>query len=294
MTRVFAGAAIAVLLVVFGSDPARAQASEDSSSELQCFPWQEMKGGRCVAKPASAPPAAPAAAPALAPAPTPAPARAPEVSTDPCGTRGLSTPCQCPAASHLDMASGTCVADAPATPPAAVTPVAPTVAIVCNGGTVANGACICPSGFELMSTDGNPGNGGTCVKAHAENCLGGVLTVSGTCLCTGQVVMSGETYGLEYVNGKCVPKRCPEQTVAKGGKCLAISTTAAVPEVQEPKPPAPKAADDADEHRRHCGKGMVRTHAGCAPARHRYPPEIGAIPSELQRYYRNYQITPGN
>ena len=291
MTRVFAGAAIAVVLVVFGSGPARAQANEDSSSDLQCFPWQEMKGGRCVAKPATAPPVAPAASPTLAPAP------APEVSTDPCGLRGLSTPCNCPAATHLDAASGTCVADAPVRPsPAAVTPiapVAPTVAIVCTGGTVTNGTCVCPSGFNLMSTDGNPANGGTCVKTHADNCLGGELTVSGTCLCTGQVVMSGETYGLEYVNGKCVPKRCPEQTVLKGGRCVAISTTAAAPDVQ-PKPAAPKAADEEDEHRRRCGKGMVRTHAGCAPARHRYPPEIGAIPSDLQRYYRNYQITPGN
>jgi hypothetical protein len=291
MTRVFAFAAIAVLLTIFNSVPARAQANDDSSSDLQCFPWQEMKGGRCVAKPVTAPPPAAAA--------SPAPPPAPELSTDPCGLRSLSTPCRCPAATHLDAASGTCIADAPVTPispaPAATpAPIPPALAIVCAGGTVTNGACICPSGFELMSTDGNPANGGTCVKTHADNCLGGELTVSGTCLCTGQVVMSGETYGLEYVNGKCVPKRCPEQTVMKGGRCLAISTTAAAPAVEATKPAAPKEADDEDEHRRRCGKGMVHTHAGCAPARRRYPVGLGAIPSELQRYYRNYQVAPGN
>ncbi len=292
MTRVFAFAAITALLFVFGSVPARAQANEDPSSDLQCFPWQEMKGGRCVAKPVPAQPPVSA----TSPAPAPAPSSGPEISTDPCGLRSLSTPCKCPTATHLDAAGGACVADAPVTPtpPPVVTPVAPTLTIVCAGGTATNGACTCPSGFNLMSTDGNPANGGTCVKAHADNCLGGELTVSGTCLCTGQVVMSGETYGLEYVNGKCVPKRCPEQTVLKGGRCLAISTTAAAPEPETTKPAPAKEADEEDEHRRHCGKGMVHTHSGCVPARHRYPVGLGAIPSDLQRYYRNYQIAPGN
>jgi len=164
--------------------------------------------------------------------------------------------------------------------------------MVCAGGTVTNGACVCPSGFNLMSTDGNPASGGTCVKVHADNCLGGELTVNGTCLCTGQVVMSGETYGLEYVNGKCVPKRCPEQTVLKSGRCLAISTTAAAPEPAATRPAPAKEADEEDEHHRRCGKGMVHTHAGCVPARHRYPVGLGDIPSDLQRYYRNY--APGN
>jgi hypothetical protein len=297
MTRCFSAAAIALFLVFFGSVQARAQANEDSSSDLQCFPWQEMKNGRCVAKPVAAPPPAPAASPALAPAP--------ELSIDPCGLRSLSTQCKCPAPTHLDAASGTCVADAPATPVAPVIPAAPVVprpaiAIVCTGGTVTNGACACPSGFNLMSTDGNAANGGTCVKAHADNCLGGELTVNGTCLCAGQVVMSGETYGLEYVNGKCVPKRCPEQTVLKGNRCLAISTTAAAPELEPAKPAAQKEADEEDEHRRHCGKGLVHTHSGCVPARHRYPLGMGTIPPDLQRYYRNYQVpgfssaTPGN
>ena len=296
MTRVFAVAAIAVLLVVFTQVPARAQANEDSSFDLQCFPWQEMKGGRCVAKPVTAPPPGPVASPS--PAASPAPAPSAEGSSDLCGLRSLSTQCKCPAATHLDAGSGTCVADAPVTPapPAAIPapPIAPALAIVCSGGTVTNGACVCPSGFNLMSTDGNPANGGTCVKVHADNCLGGELTVNGTCLCTGQVVMSGETYGLEYVNGKCVPKRCPEQTVLKGGRCLAMSTTAAAPEPAATRPAPAKEVDEEDEHRRRCGKGMVHSHAGCVPARHRSPVGLGDIPSDLQRYYRNYQIAPGN
>ena len=298
MTRCFAAAAIAIVLMIFASVPARAQANEDASSDQQCFPWQEMKGGRCVAKPVAAPPPAPAASPA------------PELSTDklstdklsidPCSLRSLSSQCKCPAATHLDSASGTCVADAPARPVTPSVAPRPAVTIACSGGTVTNGACVCPSGFSLMSTDGNAANGGTCVKAHADNCLGGELTVNGTCLCSGQVVMSGETYGLEYVNGKCVPKRCPEQTVWKGGRCLAISTTAAAPEPEAVTPAAPKEADEEDEHRRHCGKGMVHTHAGCVPARHRATLGIGAIPPDLRRYYRNYQMpgfssaTPGN
>jgi hypothetical protein len=285
MTRCFSAAAIGVFLVVFSSNPTRAQPNEDS--DLQCFPWQEMRNGRCVAKPVAAPPP---------PAATPAPPPAPQLSTDPCSLRSLSSQCKCPASTHLDAASGTCVADAPVTPAAppvtAATP-KPVVAIVCAGGTVADGACICPSGFNLMSTDGNSASGGTCVKAHADNCLGGELTVSGTCLCTGQVVMSGEAYELEYVNGKCVPKRCPEQTALKGGKCIAISRTAASPEPETTTPPVqPKQADDEDAHRHRCGHGMVLTHSGCAPARRRYPVGIGAIPPDLQRYYRNYQ-TPG-
>ncbi|WP_156927978.1 hypothetical protein [Bradyrhizobium sp. Tv2a-2] len=288
MTRCFAAAAIAVFLVFFSSNPIRAQANKDS--DLQCFPWQEMRNGRCVAKPvATPPPPAPAAAPAPAPPPPP------QLSTDPC-LRNLSSQCKCAASTHLDATSGTCVADAPVAPvapPVAPATPKPVVAIVCTGGTVTDGACICPSGFNLMSIDGSPANGGTCVKAHADNCLGGELTVSGICLCTGQVVMSGETYGLEYVNGKCVPKRCPEQTVLKSGKCLAISTTAAAPEPETTTPPVqPRRAEDEDAHRHRCGHGMVITHSGCAPARRRYPVGIGAIPPDLQRYYRNHQ-TPG-
>jgi hypothetical protein len=302
MTRCIAAAAIALVLVIFGSVPARAQANEDSSSDQQCFPWQEMKNGRCVAKPVATPPPAPVASPA--PELSTEKLSTDKLSADPCSLRSLSSQCKCPAATHLDSASGTCVADAPATPvvPAVTPPVAPrpAVAIVCSGGTVTNGACVCPSGFNLLSTDGNAANGGTCVKAHADNCLGGELTVNGTCLCSGQVVMSGETYGLEYVNGKCVPKHCPEQTVLRSGKCLAISTTAAAPEPEAAKPAAAKETDEEDEQRHHCGKGMVHSHSGCVPARHRYPVGIGTIPPDLQRYYRNYQVpgfssaAPGN
>ena len=282
MTRFFAAAGIAILLVAFNSVPARAQANEDSASDLQCFPWQEMRNGRCIAKPVEAP----------QPSPAPVPLAAPQRSPDPCGLRGLSTQCKCPAATHPDAASGACVADAPVTP--APPPVAPkpAVTIVCSGGTVASGTCVCPSGFNLMSSDGSAANGGTCVKTHADNCLGGELTVSGACLCNGQVVMSGETYGLEYVNGKCVPKRCPEQTILKSGKCIALSSTAAAPEPQPTRVAAPKQADEEDEHRHHCGHGMVHTHSGCVSARRHYPVGIGAIPPDLQRYYRNYQ-TPG-
>jgi hypothetical protein len=294
MPRCFAAAAITVFLVIFNATLARAQTNEDSSSDLQCFPWQEMKGDRCVAKPVAAPP------PAAAASPAPVASPAPEPALDPCGLRSLSTQCKCPAATHLDAASGSCVADAPVTSVAPQVAPRPAVVIVCTGGTVTNGACVCPSGFNLMSTDGNAANGGICVKPHADNCLGGELTVSGTCLCTGQVVMSGETYGLEYVNGKCVPNRCPEQTVLRSGKCVAISTTAAAPEPETTKPASPKETDEEDERRHHCGKGMVHTHSGCVPARHRYPVGIGTIPSELRRYYRNYQVpgfsaaTPGN
>jgi hypothetical protein len=281
MTRSFAAAAIAVLWLVFNSLPACAQSNEDSSSDLQCFPWQEMRNGQCVAKPAGAPQPS-------APVPAIAPPAAPQLSTDPCGLRSLSTQCRCPAATHLDASSGTCVADAPV-PPTTPT-VTPGTAIACNGGAVTNDVCICPSGFHLMSTDGSAANGGTCIKTHADNCLGGELTVDGTCLCTGRVVMSGEAYGLEYVNGKCLPKRCPEQTVLRDGKCLAVSTTA--PEPHTTKPAAVKEADEEDEDRRRCGRGMIHTHTGCVPARRRYPGGIGAIQGDLHHYYRNYEM-PG-
>jgi hypothetical protein len=57
----------------------------------------------------------------------------------------------------------------------------------------------------------------------AAVCLGGELTVSGQCLCSGQVTMSGETYLLEYSRGKCLPMRCPVSEV-KDGKCTASPT----------------------------------------------------------------------
>jgi hypothetical protein len=282
MTRWLAATAIVVILTAFTSFSAHAQANEESSGDSQCFPWQELRNGRCVAKPSAPPPAAPLPAPVRAPEAT-----ADQPSADPCNPRSLSGRCICPDGTHRDAAGTSCIADAPAAvaPPAAAIAPPPTL---CNGGTRRDGACVCPAGFDLMSTDSNPANGGTCVKVHADNCLGGELTVSGTCLCNGRVLMSGETYALEFLNGKCVPKRCSEQTVLTGGRCLAISTSPAAPAPDAPLPAGPKQADAGDQRRQRCGHGMVRTHAGCVPARRRTPDGMGALPSELQRYERNY------
>jgi hypothetical protein len=63
----------------------------------------------------------------------------------------------------------------------------------------------------------------------AENCLGGELTADGKCLCTGQVVMSGETYLLEYSRGKCLPRQCPVGTLPRDGKCVATSAGSPAP-----------------------------------------------------------------
>jgi hypothetical protein len=95
--------------------------------------------------------------------------------------------------------------------------------VVCGGGVMNNGVCTCPAGFNLMQANGNVAGSGTCVRTNAENCLGGELTVTGTCFCNGRVTMSGETYALEFVGGKCVPKRCPEHSYLKDGKCVPAS-----------------------------------------------------------------------
>jgi hypothetical protein len=106
--------------------------------------------------------------------------------------------------------------------------------------------------------------------------------------------MSGETYLLEFTNGKCVPMRCPVSTEMRNGKCTAVPavTPASAP---EPEPKArPKETRDTDEgeHHRGCGHGMVRTHSGnCVVARRRMP--AVAAPPGLTQYYRNYQF-PGN
>jgi hypothetical protein len=63
------------------------------------------------------------------------------------------------------------------------------------------------------------------VRSNAENCRGGVLTVAGVCLCDGRVTMSGETYALEFLAGKCVPKRCPDSSYLREGKCVASNDT---------------------------------------------------------------------
>jgi len=207
----------------------------------------------------------------------------------------------CPINTHLDT-SGHCVADGTPLPPTVT--VAPTRKaddnVVCEGGTVSNGLCLCPAGFNVMPTSANA-NGGTCVRTNAENCQGGEMTVNGTCLCNGQVVMSGETYLLEHINGKCVPKHCPVETQWHDGKCVALS---AVSPSSEPEPKSkpsaketPKESSDEDEHR-HCGRGMVRTRSGCVAIHHKLPgiysgapPGLLAAPAppNLTKYYRNYQ-----
>jgi len=286
MTRISTtAAAILIGLAFFNSLPAAAQSDEDA----QCFPWQEYRNGRCVAKPTQAPP----------PMPEPSPAPAAIGSCDG-GTRGLSGQCVCPVNTHLD-AIGHCTADvAPPLPPVA-SPAPVRKAddnLVCDGGSVSNGQCICPSGFKVVATTANT-NGGMCVKTNAENCLGGELTVSGTCLCSGQVVMSGETYLLEYTNGKCVPKHCPVQTQWQNGKCVALSAVSPSPEPEAkakpvPSKEVPKESADEDDQRPHCGRGMVRTKNGCVAARRKVPtisvpPGFAGPPSNLSKYYRNYQ-----
>jgi hypothetical protein len=37
--------------------------------------------------------------------------------------------------------------------------------------------------------------------------------------------MSGEIYALEFLAGKCVPKRCPDQAYLRDGKCVAAGDT---------------------------------------------------------------------
>jgi hypothetical protein len=207
---------------------------------------------------------------------------------------------------HLE--GGRCTADAaiaPATPSAISPPVPPPLPplpqqarkadepLVCDGGTASSGQCVCPAGYILMQSRGG-GSGGTCVRTDAANCQGGELTVSGSCMCNGQVIMSGETYLLEYTNGKCVPKRCPVSTEMRNGKCTSVSaiTPASAP---EPEPNAkPKETKDADEGEHHhgCGRGMVRSHNGnCAVARRKMP--AVTAPPGLGQYYRTYQF-PGN
>ena len=289
MTRFSAAAVIFGWLAFVSSFPAIAQ-----SDPSQCFPWQEFKNGTCVAKPSQAPPALPPVEPTSA--------------APPCfdGTRSLSGQCTCPINKHLE--GGRCTADAsvsapsaPAIAPAAVAPPIPPPLpqqatrkpdepMVCDGGTASNGRCVCPAGYAVMPPLGG-GSGGTCVRTDAANCQGGELTVNGSCMCNRQVVMSGETYLLEYTNGKCVPKRCPISTEMRDGKCISVSAVTPAP---EPEPKAkPKETKDADEDERHrgCGHGMVRTHSGnCVIAR----PKMPAMPAPpgLNQYYRNYHF-PG-
>jgi len=199
-------------IAICGALLAPASAFAQSDQESRCFPWQELRDGACVAKPSQAPGQSrqltttprddrPAEATPVAP-PTPPVATAPVAPPPP-------------------PLAATPVAP---TPPVAAAPVAPApVAILCDGGTVSGATCSCPSGYTLLPA--TSGSGGTCVRSNAENCRGGVQTVAGICLCDGRVTMSGEVYALEFVNGKCVPKRCAEQTYLKEGKCVASNDT---------------------------------------------------------------------
>lgn len=285
MTRIFATTAFLICLSVSISFPAYSQAN--SGTDSGCFPWQEFRNGQCVAKPTNSPPPPPPAAPAPAVAPPavtpPAPPEPPSSAASPClegSFRNSAGQCTCPTGMHADTANGRCAGDSAVQRPQNT---------VCDGGTLSNGTCICPSSFNLMRAAGNAA-GGTCVRTDAENCQGGELTVSGHCMCNGQVIMSGETYLLEYSNGKCLPMSCPVGAM-KDGKCG--ETAAATPTAEpETKPrPAPKETSEtrrhseANEHRRHCGHGMVLTRVGCVPAERR-------LNDLHHRYYRNYQF-PG-
>jgi hypothetical protein len=261
MTRFFAAAAISFCSLFLLSAPAQAQTDSD------CFPWQELRGGRCVPKGTSAPTRSP-------------------TSSGPCigGTNDPAGQCVCPTNTHLDDPSGSCLANViPAVPQAPK----PAVNVVCDGGQLSGGSCTCPAGFRL-----EPG-GGSCVRTDADNCLGGELTVSGACLCNRRVIMSGEEYGLEYVNGKCVPQRCSIAAL-KDGKCgSAVAKSGNGEPDEKAKPAPPKLASEDEEHHHHCGRGMIRTHAGCVPVRRRYPGLYESGPAGFSGYYRSYQF-PGN
>jgi hypothetical protein len=191
--------------------PAGGFAQSDAGS--RCFPWQELRDGVCVAKPGEATPSGQSRQLTTTPRDDPPPATSP--STVP---PAAAVP-TAPVAPPLGAAAAPVVP-----PPVSPPPVpAPSVAIICDGGTVAGTACTCPGGYTLLPA--TTGGGGTCVRSNAENCRGGVLTVAGICLCDGRVTMSGETYALEFLAGKCVPKRCPDKSYLKDGKCTASNDT---------------------------------------------------------------------
>ena len=293
MTRIFAATAILIYLAFSISNPALAEGSRTLATDNGCFPWQDFKNGQCVAKPSQTPPPAlpepaqspaPAVAPPAPPPLTAVPAPAPPVVC-PDGASIVAGQCMCPASTHVDSAGGRCVAD--------ISPPRPEPAIVCDGGAVTNGVCACPQGFKLMPAAGNAG-GGTCERSNADNCLGGELTVSGKCICSGQVTMDGETYLLEYSGGKCLPMRCPV-TALHNGKCGA-ATTSAQPSTEPERKGRPASSkevketretSDEEEHRRHCGRGMVLTRSGCVAARRRQDWEGTA-----RQYYRNFYPGP--
>jgi hypothetical protein len=295
MTRIFAATAILICLAFSIFPPAHSQGSRNLATDNGCFPWQDFKNGQCVAKPPQAsPPPLPSQTPEPSRTPLPsqtsapfsavAPPPPPPVVASPCpdGASNVAGQCVCPASTHLDNASGRCVAD--------ITTRRPELVITCDGGTVTGGACVCPQGFNLAPA--SEAAGGTCVRTDADNCLGGEMTVSGKCMCNGQVTMDGETYLLEFANGKCLPMRCPV-TALRDGKCSASSSAKAMQEPETRERPARResreSGDEDGEPRRRCGRGMVYTRSGCVAEHRRH--EWDGNETTLRQYYR--KLYPG-
>lgn len=292
MARILAGFLFCLAVSIWSA--AQAQTPQRNlATDNGCFPWQEFRNGQCVNKQQTTPPpATPEPAPAaVAPAPPAPPPSVAEPVAPPPPPPAMAPPSpppaavgtpNCPANAHVE--SGRCVADT-------FTRAAPQTVLVCDGGTVTNGTCVCPSGFSLMPAPGNA-PGGTCARSNADSCLGGELTASGKCLCSGQVTMDGQTYLLEYSNGKCLPMRCPVTALSQG-KCSESPSPqlSSAPEHDSKPQPAREAkeASDEGEPRHHCERGMVHTRSGCVPARRRAQE---SYENRWRQYYQNYRY-PG-
>ncbi|HEY0849654.1 MAG TPA: hypothetical protein VGD96_07055, partial [Bradyrhizobium sp.] len=184
--------AISICSALLAPLPGLAQPDQQN----RCFPWEELRDGACAAKPGLV---------------APGPSQSRQLTTTP---RDDPPPAAAPVV----------IPPPPPAPPVAAPPVAAAPApILCDGGTASGSTCTCPGGYALLPA--TTGSGGTCVRSNAENCRGGVLTVAGACLCDGRVTMSGEPYALEFLSGKCVPKRCPDNSYLKDGKCVASNDT---------------------------------------------------------------------
>jgi hypothetical protein len=289
MTRITAAIALLTWAIISASSPAL---SQSSATDHGCFPWQVWRNGQCVAKQAQEPPPLPPAAsdtPSASAAPPAPPAPPPPVVASPCldgRYRDSAGACVCPAGTHADAANVRCLPEVITR--ARETTQAPET-FVCDGGSVSNGNCVCPSGFSLMPKAGQ--TGGVCARTGAESCLGGQLTADGNCQCNGQVTMSGEVYLLEYSNGKCLPMRCPVTALLRDGKC-GPNPSATAPELasepqREPRRRARETRDaredsDEDGYGR-CGRGMVMTRHGCVRVHHHRN-----LHDLYRRYYRYY------